>query len=52
MNKKTTINFSLLVSVFKEGKSYVAFTPALDLSTSASTYEEAKKDLKKSFLYF
>ena len=33
---------SLPVSIFKEGKNYVAFTPALDLSTSASTYEKVQ----------
>ena len=29
--------------VLKEDKRFVAFTPALDLSTSATTYEKAKK---------
>lgn len=33
----------LPVSIFKEGKHYIAYTPVLDLSTSANTYEEVKK---------
>ena len=33
---------SLPVTIFKEGKSYVAYSPALDLSTSASTYKKAQ----------
>jgi len=37
------MSISLPVSVFKEGKDYIAFTPALDLSTSALTYEKAKE---------
>lgn len=36
-------NLQLPVSVFKEGKYYVAYTPALDLSTSGKSYEEVKK---------
>jgi len=28
--------------IFREGKSYVAYSPALDLSTSAKTYEKAQ----------
>lgn len=37
------INFSLPVSFLKEGKYFVAYTPALDISTSGKTFEEAKK---------
>lgn len=33
---------NLPVTIFKEGKSYVAYSPALDLSTSASTYKKAQ----------
>ena len=35
-------NLQLPVSVFKEGKDFVAYTPALDLSTSGKSYEEVK----------
>lgn len=41
--KKKTLDISLPVIIFKEGRSYVAYSPALDLSTSASTYEKAQK---------
>ncbi len=33
----------LPITIFKEGKSYVAYSPALDLSTSASTYKKAQE---------
>jgi len=33
----------LPVSIFKEGKYFVAYTPVLDLSTSGRTYEEARE---------
>ena len=50
--QKTTISFDMPVSVFKEGKNYVAFTPALDLSTSAPTYEGAKKRFEEAVVIF
>jgi len=37
------LEFKLPVSFLREGKKYVAYTPALDLSTSGRTYEEAKR---------
>jgi len=37
------LEFKLPVSIIKEGKSYIAYTPALDLSTSGKDYEQAKK---------
>ncbi len=37
------LEVKLPVSIFKEGKQFVAYTPALDLSTSGKTYEEVKK---------
>jgi len=40
---KTMLEFSLPVSVLREGKRFVAYTPALDLSTSGKSYEEAKR---------
>jgi hypothetical protein len=41
--KKAKLQFNLPVSILKEGKKYVAYTPALDLSTSGDNYEQAKK---------
>ena len=37
------LEFKLPVSILREGKKYVAYTPALDLSTSGVSYEEVKK---------
>ncbi len=42
MNKLTLKEVNLPVTIFKEGKNYVAYSPALDLSTSASTYKKAQ----------
>lgn len=36
------ISFSLPLSVLKEGEYFIAFSPALDLSTCGLTYSEAK----------
>lgn len=41
--KKVTLEFSLPVSVLKEGKYFVAYSPVLDLSTSAESFEKAKE---------
>jgi len=41
--KKTMLEFNLPVSILREGKKYIAYTPALDLSTSGNTFDQAKK---------
>jgi len=41
--KNIKLEFNLPISIIKEGKSYIVYTPALDLSTSAENYEQAKK---------
>ncbi len=38
---KLNISLNLPVSFLKEGNRYVAYTPALDLSTSGNTLEQA-----------
>jgi len=51
--KKSTVQIDLPITIFKEGKSYIAYSPALELSTSASTYEKAQSrflDITKLFL--
>ena len=40
--KKITFKTSLPITIFKEGKSYVAYSPAINLSTSAKTYKKAQ----------
>ena len=42
MKKDMLKMVNLPVTIFKEGKSYVVYSPALDLSTSASTYKKAQ----------
>ena len=44
--KNTDLNFSLPVLITKQNKRFVAYTPALDLSTSGKT----EKDVKKKFV--
>ena len=41
--RKVMLEFNLPVSILREGKKFIAYTPALDLSTSAETYEKAKE---------
>ncbi len=41
--KKAKLQFNLPVSILKEGKKYIAYTPVLDLSTSGDNYEQTKK---------
>ena len=40
---KVNFKINIPVSILKEGKRYVAYTPALDLSTSGKTYKETQK---------
>lgn len=41
--KELFLQAKLPVSFFKEGKSFIAYTPALDLSTSGKNFEEVKR---------
>ena len=41
--KKTRIEATIPVSIFKEGDYFVAHTPVLDISTSAKTFAEVKR---------
>jgi len=41
--KKVNFQASLPVTFLREGNQFVAYTPALDLSTSGSTFEQVKK---------
>lgn len=49
---KVAINFALPVSILREGDSFIAYTPALDLSTAGSTFEEARKNFKEAVNIF
>ena len=41
--KKINFQASLPVTFLREGEQFVAYTPALDLSTSGDTFDQAKK---------
>lgn len=41
--KKIGLSFNLPVIFLREGDSFIAYTPALDLSTSALSFEKAKE---------
>lgn len=40
---KHNFQFQLQVSFIKEGDAYIAYTPALDISTSGNSLEQAKQ---------
>jgi len=42
-----SFEFNLPVSIFKEGETFVAYTPALDISTHGDSLEEAKKQFSE-----
>ncbi len=37
------MSYSLPVTIFREGESFVAYTPALDLSSTGKTEQEARR---------
>ena len=49
---KQSINFSIPVSIFKERDAFVAYTPALDISTAAGTVAEVKKQFEELVMIF
>lgn len=40
---KLKLEIELPVSILREGKKFIAYTPALDLSTCGRSYEEVKR---------
>ena len=50
--KKMTVEVSIPVIFMREGKKIVAFSPALDVATSADTFELAKKRFEESVEIF
>lgn len=49
---KVNYQFALPVSILKEGDSFIAFTPALDLSTVGDTFEEAQQRFEEAVQIF
>ena len=45
---KVAFQVNLPVAVLREDNQFVAYTPALDLSTAGSTYEEAKQRFEEA----
>ncbi len=41
--RKVMLEVNLPVSILREGKKFVAHTPALDLSTSANSFEKVRE---------
>ena len=46
--KKAQFQFALPVSILREGDSFIAYTPALDLSTVGDTLEQAQKRFEEN----
>lgn len=46
------IQFNLQVSILKEGNRFIAYTPALDLSTSGKTHKEARERFEEAVQIF
>ena len=49
---KIAIKFGLPVSILREGDSFIAYTPALDLSTAGSSFEEVQKNFEEAVNIF
>lgn len=50
--KKAQFQFALPVSILREGDSFIAYTPALDLSTVGDTMEQAQKRFEEAVQLF
>ncbi len=50
--KHMTVEVNIPVIFMREGKNIVAFSPALDVATSADTFENAKKRFEESVEIF
>lgn len=46
------LKIQLPVSILKEGKAYIAYSPALDLSTAGATFDEAVKHFDEAVQIF
>ncbi|MEK7642746.1 MAG: type II toxin-antitoxin system HicB family antitoxin [Patescibacteria group bacterium] len=45
---KARVQINVPVSYFKEDKSFIAYTPALDLSSAGKTLKEAEKNITEA----
>ena len=53
-NKKNAkeVSFSLPVSIMKQGRRFIAYTPALDIATSASTERKVRASFSELVIIF
>src|SRR3989338_8575209 len=49
---KVATQFNLSLTIFREGNKFVAYTPALDLSTSGDTFDQVKKRFGEAVTIF
>lgn len=49
---KQQISFNLPVTITKQGRRFVAYTPALDISTSATTEKKVKESFSELAMLF
>ena len=49
---KKFIDINLTLSILKQGKRFIAYSPALDLSTSGKSQQEVKKRFMEAALLF
>ena len=50
--KKSHVQFSVPVSILKEGDNFIAYSPVLDLSTVGKTFAEAKMMFEEAVKIF
>lgn len=50
--KKAIFQFTLPISILREGDSFIAYTPALDLSTVGDTMEQAQRRFEEAVQLF
>ncbi len=49
---KARIEGNVPVTIFKEGKTYVAYAPVLDLSSCGTSFGEAEKNIREAIRIF
>ena len=49
---KVNYQFALQVSIIKEGESFIAYSPALDLSTVGDSFEQAQQRFEEAVQIF
>ncbi len=50
--KKSSLHFQLPVTILREKKSFVAYSPVIELSTSGKTFEQAERRFVEAAMLF